>query len=65
MGTGNAMILVPLFDLQGPAEFAASAVATFLQPQLRWIRHWPPAAFSSEQSWEASSDEANGPTIAR
>jgi hypothetical protein len=36
MGTGNAMILVPLFDLKrlvdlkGLAEFAASAVATFL-----------------------------------
>jgi hypothetical protein len=33
--------------------------------QLRWIRHCPPAAFSSEQSCEASSDEENGPTIAR
>jgi hypothetical protein len=34
MGTTNAMILVPLFDLkgliEGPAEFAASAVGTFL-----------------------------------
>jgi hypothetical protein len=30
MGTTNAMILVPLFDLKGLAEFAASAVGTFL-----------------------------------
>ena len=29
MGTSNAMILVPLFDLSGRAELAASAVAAF------------------------------------
>jgi hypothetical protein len=29
MGTSNAMVLVPLFDLSGGAKLAATAVAAF------------------------------------